>query len=87
LFKPSIRLEEDIPVPKPRISPGEDIPMLVPTPGIPPGKDDPVLTSEVKPGASALPIEPNLEPEGEIAVVVGPLDPKVDWRKPISEYL
>jgi hypothetical protein len=75
LFNPSIRLEEDIPVPVPGISPGEDNPVL--TLGTPLGKDIPSLTFEVNSGAPVGPIKPNQELGGEI--VVGPPDPDVDW--------
>jgi hypothetical protein len=76
LFKPSIWLEEVIPVPKPRIFPSEDNPVLAS--GTLPRKDGLVLTSKVNLGASAGPIEPNLEPEGEIVAIVWPPDPEVD---------
>jgi hypothetical protein len=77
LFKPSIRLKEDITGPKPGISLDED--SQVPALGTPSGNDDLVRTSEVNPGASAGPIDPNMEHEGEIAIVVKPPDPEVDW--------
>jgi hypothetical protein len=64
---------------------GED--NLVPYLGTPPGKDGLALTFEVNLGASTGRIEPNQKPEGEIAAVVGPLDPDAYWQKLISEYL
>jgi hypothetical protein len=85
LFKPSVRIEEDITVPEPRIYPGKDSP--VPAPRTLPRWDGPVPTSEVNPGASTMLIEPNLEPGGEIAAAVWPLDPKVNRQKPISKYV
>jgi hypothetical protein len=69
----------------PGTSPGEDSP--VPAQGTPPGKDGPTLTFEVNSGAPTDPMKLSQEPGGEIATVVGPLDPDVDWQKPISEYL
>jgi hypothetical protein len=73
LFKTSIQLEEEISVPAPKISPGEGKPQ--PAPGTPPAKDGPTLISEVNPGTMTRHIEPNLEPEEEIAVVASLLDP------------
>jgi ribonuclease HI len=83
LLKPSIRLKEDIPIPKLEISPNVD--NLVPALGTPSGKDGPVLTSEVNSGASAKAIEPNLEPKGEIVAIIGLPNLEVNWQKPISE--
>jgi hypothetical protein len=57
LFKPSIQLKEDIPVPAPGTSLGKDSP--VPALETPPGKDGPAPTSEVNPGAPDGPIKPN----------------------------
>jgi hypothetical protein len=85
MFKPSIRLEEDILSPTPKLSPDEYNPL--PALGIPSGKDNWAQTYKVNLGASTGRVEPNQEPEGEIAAMVGPLDPDVDWWKPISEYL
>jgi hypothetical protein len=76
LFKPSIQLEEDITIPTPGISLGEDSP--VPVLGSLSGKGDLAPTSEVNLWVSAKPIEPNLGHEGEIAVVVGLPDHEVD---------
>jgi hypothetical protein len=85
LFKPSIRLKEDISVPALEISPGEDSP--VPTSRTLPGKDKPAPTFKVNSGASVGPMKLNQEPRGEIAAIVGPPNPNKDWRKPISKYL
>jgi hypothetical protein len=85
LFKSSIRLEEDILVPKLEISQDKGSP--IPAPGTPPGKEGPIQTSELNPGVLAGPIEPNLEAEGEIAAIDRPPNPEADQQKPISEYL
>jgi hypothetical protein len=60
LFKPSIRSEEDVPVHSPGTSPDEG--SSVPIPGTPLGENDPTLTLEAKPGTSAGPIAPSLDP-------------------------
>jgi hypothetical protein len=57
LFKLPIRLEEEILVPMPEISPSEDNPQ--PVSGTPAGKVGPALTSEVNPGTLTGHIEPN----------------------------
>jgi hypothetical protein len=85
LLKPSIRLEEDIIVPALGISPGEDSIVLASL--TPPSKDTPAPTSEVNPGAPVGPIKLNQVPEGEIAAIVEPPNPDIDWQKPIFEYL
>jgi hypothetical protein len=85
LFKPSIRLEEDISVRLPESSLGKG--SSIPAPGVPPRQNNLAPISEVEPGASAGPIAPSPGPEGEVAAIVGSPSPKADWRKPIVEYL
>jgi hypothetical protein len=85
LFEPSIRLKEDISVLAPGISSGKD--SSVPVSRTPPSKDEPTLISEANPGASAGPTGLNRKLRGEIAVVVRPPNPDVEWQKLISKYL
>jgi hypothetical protein len=84
LLKPSIQLEEDVPTPVLGIRPGED--SLTPTPGAPSGKNGTALASEADLGTSARPVGQAREPGGEIATIIRPPSPDVDWRRPISEY-
>jgi hypothetical protein len=76
LFKPSIRLKEDVLVPAPETSPDEG--SSVPTPGTPSGENDSVPVLEANSGASARPIEPSLRPEWEVGAVVRPPSPEAD---------
>jgi hypothetical protein len=77
LYKPSIRLEEDILVHSPGTSPDEDI--SVPAPGTRLGENGSAPVSEAIPRNSAWPIEPSPGPKGEVVDVVGPPSPKADW--------
>jgi hypothetical protein len=79
LFKPSIRLEEDIPVPMLGASPDEDNPTLYQSQWPHQEKDGSAPTFEVNQGDPVGPIKPNLGPEGEIATVIRPPNPEVNW--------
>jgi hypothetical protein len=84
LFKPSIRLEEDVPVRSPGTSLNEGT--SVPIPGTPSEKR-PGTDTRSQPDTSVKPIAPSLGPEGEVVAVVGPPSPEADWQKLITEYL
>jgi hypothetical protein len=77
LFKPSIRLEEDVLTLMSGTSPGED--SLVPMPGTPPGKGGAAPTFEVHLGTSVGIVGQDREHRGEVAAIVGPPDPNADW--------
>jgi hypothetical protein len=85
LFKPSIRLEEDVLPPVPGISLGEDD--LAPASRTLLGKYGVSLTSKANPGTSAGTIGQGWETVGEIETIVGPPSPDADWRRPFSEYI
>jgi hypothetical protein len=85
LFKPSIRLEEDISEPTPETSPDDDD--SIPMPGAPPGEDVPVPMSKADPGPSVGLIKLSPGPEGEVAAIIRLPSPTTDWRRPISKYL
>jgi hypothetical protein len=84
LFKPTIWLEEDVPVRSPGTSSDEGT--SVPIPGTPPGENGPTPTLDANPGASARPITPSPGPEGGVAAVTGPPSPETNWRKLIAKY-
>jgi hypothetical protein len=85
LFKPSIQLEEDVSAPAPRTSLGED--SSAPTPGTPSGKCGVAPAFEADLGASAGPFGQGWEPRQEIAAIVRPPGPNIDWWIPIFVYL
>jgi hypothetical protein len=85
LFKPSIRLEEDIPPLTSRTSPGEG--SLVPMPRTPSGKGGTTRSYEADPGTPVGPVSKDREPGGRVVAIVGPLGLDANWWKPIFEYL
>jgi hypothetical protein len=76
LFKPSIRLKEDIPICSLGTFPNES--SSVPTPGTLSGENSPAPASMANLGASVGPIELSPGPKGEVAAVVRPPSPKAD---------
>jgi hypothetical protein len=76
LFKPSIWLEEDIPVHSPGVSAGDW--SSISTPGTPLGENGLAPISETNQGALARPIAPSLGLEGEVAIIAEPPSPKED---------
>jgi hypothetical protein len=85
LFKPSIRLDEDVSALTLGTSPGEG--SSVPVLQTPLGKGHTAPTSQAHPGTLGRQIGQDREPGGEIAAIVGPPSTDADWQKPIPEYL
>jgi hypothetical protein len=77
LFKPSIRLDEDILVQLPGTFRDEG--SLVPTLVTLPGDNSLVSVLEANLGASVGPIEQSPGSEGGVAAIIGPPSPEVDW--------